>query len=338
MVMARCFGVAVLAAALVSAPAAVAQTASPSRAAAAEELFTEGRRLLVEGRYVQACEKLAQSQRLDPSAGTLINLADCHEKTRRWATAWLSFRAAARAAADRGRADWVRLAEKRASALEDRVARVRIDVGAELRALAPVVELDGTRLDAEVVGTAMPVDPGKHVVVVSAPGHQPRSFDVEVPDTAALRVVSATELTRAPASDGAGAERTPRGPSLLVPIGVTAGAVGVAGLVASAVTALVASSALGAAKDGCPTYPVESAACAPETRGHNDDAQTFSTVATVAGIGGAVLLAAGVTLVLVAPPRATPTSARDVDASRAAGAPALGVRATGAGLGVVGTF
>ena len=56
--------------------------------AAAEALFREGRKLLDEGQLDAACSKLAESQRLDASPGTLGSLAQCHEKQGKTATAW----------------------------------------------------------------------------------------------------------------------------------------------------------------------------------------------------------------------------------------------------------
>ena len=46
--------------------------------ATAEKLFQEGRRLMANGSIEEACAKFTESQRLDPSSGTLINLAACH--------------------------------------------------------------------------------------------------------------------------------------------------------------------------------------------------------------------------------------------------------------------
>src|SRR5687767_9143297 len=48
-------------------------------AAAATQLFQEGRDLLKQGKHAAACAKLAESQRLDARVGTLLNLADCEE-------------------------------------------------------------------------------------------------------------------------------------------------------------------------------------------------------------------------------------------------------------------
>src|SRR5215472_1302913 len=58
---------------------------------AAQALFEEGKRLMSEGKYREACAKLADSERLDPGAGTLLNLAACYEKNAQTASAWSTY-------------------------------------------------------------------------------------------------------------------------------------------------------------------------------------------------------------------------------------------------------
>src|SRR6185436_984215 len=70
---------------------ALAQAGDP---AAAEALFAAGRAAFDAGDYDSACAKFAESQRLDPAAGTLTNLAACNERRGRLASAWENWREA----------------------------------------------------------------------------------------------------------------------------------------------------------------------------------------------------------------------------------------------------
>ena len=77
-------GVGLFALALTPVPALAAAPGAPTPstdAARADAAFEEGRALYVSGRFKEALEKFELSQRADPSPGTLLNLASCHEAT-----------------------------------------------------------------------------------------------------------------------------------------------------------------------------------------------------------------------------------------------------------------
>src|SRR5258708_30389730 len=86
--------------------------------ATATALFDDGRKLMAQHRYGDACPKLAESERLAPSGGTLINLAECYEHTGRTASAWAAWKDAAARANAAGKAAAEKSALARAVALE----------------------------------------------------------------------------------------------------------------------------------------------------------------------------------------------------------------------------
>src|SRR6185436_15146558 len=132
-------------------------------AAAGEALFQEGRRLMKAGDFTAACPKLEESLRLDPALGTLVNLASCEEQVGHTATAWQHWRAAADQlpSSDKRRATAV----ARAGALEKVLPRLTIALGADVSPDAEV-KRDGVRLGRASLGLPLPVDPGRHIVIV----------------------------------------------------------------------------------------------------------------------------------------------------------------------------
>lgn len=153
--------------------------ADPQTDAEAQAAFEQGRVLMKEGRFAEACPRLERSQRLSPSGGTLLNLAACHERLGRVATAWVEYQQALTAAKVDGKDDRARLASERLAALEARVPWLTLEVDAEGEAGDFVVELDDARVDRAALGRPMPVDPGEHRVRIAA-GAEARDERVEL--------------------------------------------------------------------------------------------------------------------------------------------------------------
>ena len=164
--------------------------------AAAEALFREGRRLLEEGRTEEACAKLSESQRLDPSSGTLINLADCHAELGLTATAWAEFLAAGRLALAQQRPLRAEEARHRAAELEPKVPYLTVRVVRRLPGL--LLTHNDARLAESAIGIAIPVDPGTHVVHAAAPGYQEWSTTLTISKEGENRIVDVPELEPAP--------------------------------------------------------------------------------------------------------------------------------------------
>lgn len=142
----------------------------------AEALFVEGKRLMKEEKWDEACPKLEESYRLEPLAGVLLNMAVCHEEQGLTATAWSEFKESLALAKIDRRKDREKLAQEHIDALEPQLARLVVAAPSDLAGLE--VSRDGVDLPAAAWGTAVPVDPGKHTVRATAPGHQ--AFEAEI--------------------------------------------------------------------------------------------------------------------------------------------------------------
>src|SRR5262249_28813065 len=68
-----------------------AAQAASADVAMAEALFREGKRLMEAGDVAAACAKFAASYHIDDRLGTLLNLATCHERQDKTASAWAEF-------------------------------------------------------------------------------------------------------------------------------------------------------------------------------------------------------------------------------------------------------
>jgi hypothetical protein len=287
-------------------PAALAAAAlvfglalAPSRAFAegspAEAAFREGRTLMAAGDLQKACEKFAESQKLEPAAGTLLNLAECQDKRGLSASAWRTYTLASKAAVERGRADWKKLADERAAGLAKVVPHVTFVASKADVAAGLVVEQDGERVPAN---QQIEVDPGLHRVEATMDGKSTftSSFTLKNGDDAKVTITPTRPEPLEATTEG------PRDGSKQRTIGLVVGGIGVAGLAVGAASGLVAMSAHDDAKSKCTTYPT---GCPSDGSGTeaNDKAKTFATVSTIGFIAGGVLAAGGAFLFFTAPKR-----------------------------------
>jgi hypothetical protein len=150
---------------------ASAETTAQDRAFA-RSLFDQGRALMKEGTWTQACPKLEESQRLDPGVGTQFNLAVCFEHVGRFASAWSLYLDVASATRALRQPDRERAARESAAAIEPKISKLVIVVPEDRRAVTMEVKLDGTPVGPAGWEAAMPADPGSHRLEVSAPGRK----------------------------------------------------------------------------------------------------------------------------------------------------------------------
>lgn len=297
--------------ALVGVVAAALPRPASAQPVVAEALFQEGRRLLKEGRLDEACGKLAESHRLDPSSGTLLNLADCHEQQGKTASAWAEFLAASRLAQAQNNGKRLEEARRRASALASKLSSLTVMTPPQA---GLTVWRDGEPLSDAQLGTKLPIDPGAHVIEAKVNGYVPFRTNVVVgPERDDVQVVvptlpPASAPTPAPRPDAgsrppAGARRarsTERGAPGRSPLGYV---VGGAGLAAAGAGALFGVLALG-------TYDRASSDCSQPPNGCSVDAvkkkQQADNEAWVANVGiglGVVGVAVGAYLLFVSPAR-----------------------------------
>jgi hypothetical protein len=149
--------------------------------ALAEMLFFTARGLMEAGRIPEACAKLSESYRLDPAAGTLLNLAVCHEKEGKIASAWGEFRQSMADARKNNRPDREKLATERVAAIEPDLPFLTITVPDEIRKIPGlVISRNGVPLNAAAWSTELPVDPGEVEIEEHAPDYKPRTLKLTI--------------------------------------------------------------------------------------------------------------------------------------------------------------
>ncbi len=298
------------------APASLHAAPPPSSedTAAAESLFQDGRKLMAEKRYADACPKFAASQRLAPAVGTMLNLGDCYERLGKTASAWATFLEAASAAQRSNRPDREQTARARAAAVESRLSHLVLTV--DKAAPGTVIKRDGAPVDDATIGTAVPLDPGTHELEVTAPGKKPWNAKIDVPSGMQLNVVVpelANEPLRKVARSGDIDESALDEPPPPADTSGTRRAVGfglvglgVAGVAAGSIFGLKANSNWSDAKGQC-----QSNGCSQDGVSLASDARTAGNISTVAFITGAVALVTGAVLIITAPSkRSSPPSAK----------------------------
>lgn len=323
---------------------AVACLANPTWAgdiAAAEALFREARDLLADGKVGEACNKFAESQRLDPSSGTLLNLASCHETQGKTATAWAEFLVAARMAQAQGQSSRAEEARRRAAALESSLSYLSITVEEPLPNLT--VFRDDVRVDEAALRSRIPVDPGTHVIRAAADGYRTWSIEVLVEKEGDAKRVTIPKLE--PLLDEGKPQPTRNAPRegkverpLANPDPVDTGApsgdntlayviggVGVIGVGVGATFGWMAISAYDDAEQMCPTH----AGCSADAMDKRDSANGLATISNVATGLGLVGVGAGVVLLLTSGSGGSDSSAHGVRVEPTAGTGAAGAMIRG---------
>jgi len=269
-------------------PPAGAQLGEDS-ALVAQEQFREGRDAFKAGDYQRALEFFKKSHELYPATGTLLNLALCEAQLGQITAAHQHFKEVIPQLAARD--ERLAVAKKELAALEARAPKLRIHL--ETGATMADVTLDGSPVSPERLGTDMLVDPGRHVVQVSAPGREPRRYAITLEEGS--RTVLAASL-------GAAESAVPKAPpkeadrpgSTQRIAGFVVGGLGVVGLGVAAVTGVMALDRKSEVDELCP----DPSRCTAEGVAIAHSGRTLSVVSTVGLVAGAVGVGVGVILLL----------------------------------------
>lgn len=248
----------------------------------AQLFFERGRDAAARGDASEACRDFEESLRYDLAVGTLFNLARCEEQLGRFASAWQHLREGL----DRLEANDPRRSQAAdaATALEPRVPHleVRLAPGAKGR-----VFRDGVELASPSLGTPLPMNPGRHTLVVRAKGRADNVYDVDLHE--------GDQRTIFVAAGDAAALDAAASTSPLRTIGWIAGGTGLAALGIGLVSGAVAFGHSSVVDDHCDATHV----CDQEGLDALSSAKTFGGIATVAVVASAVLVSAGVVCLLV---------------------------------------
>ena len=251
----------------------------------AGQLFDEGKALLQQEQVDPACDKLEESQKLEPAVGTLGLLAYCRELQGHTATAWRRYLETADMAHATNDVERERVAKERAAELEGKLSRVRIAVERAVPGL--VVALDDRSIPQGQWERGEPMDAGSIDVKATAPGFQSWTVRIELSDGSTIAI-------RVPALQPSAA-RTPTRPHDTQPNLIPGLAVGGAGVVLLGVGSYFGLRAM-SKNDDSEGHCVNNA-CDREGGALRDDAKTAATISTVTvglglvGVGiGAVML------------------------------------------------
>jgi hypothetical protein len=276
--------------------------------ATADRLFREAKTLMSQKRYTEACPKLAESHRAEPSGGTILHLAYCHKEEGRIATAYKELEEAVQFAARDKREDREKAAKALMAELAPKLSKLSIVVVPEVMRLPGIeVKRDGVLVPPSEWGAAIPVDPGQHTVTAWAPGRKPLLKTVDLRGDAATGsvVISAIDMdpslkadsgAKSPGTGSAAAASNKGGFGTQKKIAVVAGGVGLVGLGVGTAFGIKAAGAKSDSDAHC-----EGNICDDEGIRLRADGITSGNIATAFFIGGGVATAAGVVIFMTAP-------------------------------------
>lgn len=167
--------------------------------AEAGQLFHEARALMQQpGGVDRACELLTKSYELRKRGDTLLNLAECHRRQGKTATAWREFDEAIKYAEKVEFKEAIEAAAKLRDELAKSLSGLMVEIADTPAPEGLAIVLDGKPLPPAQWGQPLFVDPGTHNVSATAKGHESFEQSVEVSPKGDRAVIKVT-LKKIPA-------------------------------------------------------------------------------------------------------------------------------------------
>lgn len=303
-------------------PAAPARAQSDAEIALARKWFREGEQAEKSKDYATALEKFEKALAIKTTPQLLLRVGSMQERLGKLVEAMVSYDRALEAANNAALNDVAAVAKDQSDALRPRLPTIVVQPAKPYDGLA--VSLDGTALSAATLGSKLPVNPGDHKLVITAPGHRalaksfsiaekeskPLPFELEVDSSAAAvdATADSSPATSEPPPDAAGGH-APGHPSklpgiLLVGGGVAALGVGVALFaVAASKDSAIDDDCGGADRLHCP------ASMKDDITSRVGTVNTLQTTSFIVGGLGLVGAGIGTYLLLRSPKKAQPSAA-----------------------------
>jgi hypothetical protein len=271
----------------------------------------EAKLLMEQKRYSDACPRIAESHRREPTGEKILELGRCHYEQGRIATAYYDLREAIDIATRDGRRDRVKQAQAMLDDIEQKLPKLNVTVALKVSSLPGFeIKRDGMALRPQEWGTNIPADPGVHTILATAPGYESQLHTVELRPDGSIAQIGVIEMepegqkpkAEAPRPMRPEAARPKSSSAIQRTAGLIFGGVGVGAIGAGAALGLRASAVQAESDPLC-----KGSLCSPEGRQMRNNAETLGTGSTLMLIGGGVATAGGLMLFLTAP---TPSQER----------------------------
>jgi serine/threonine-protein kinase len=295
----------------------VAGVASANNKDKADALFKQGKKLMHEKRYADACEAFEKSNKLDPGIGTQLNIAKCYEEWGKIGQAFLAYQKAeamAKAAKDDREPKIHELVE----GLDSQAPRLTIKLPKGTSTDGLTVTLDGDKVTS--FGEPLVIDPGPHtiaytlasgakkdkVIAIDRGGDSEVTLDIPK-GGASDATAEAKPDTRPDTKPAVKPDVQPPPPGRNMRLGGIV--LGGAGVIAIGVSSIMTLSARGKYNDALDAHcGGMKTTCDDEGLTLTHDARSTANTATVVFIAGTAAVAGGVVLYLLAPKAAAAES------------------------------